>query len=147
MEFWEKLIEKIHKKFTDHANAIPLKTSWISVATGKRGLNYNYIIKNDWGGIKLYFDHPDKDTNQKRFKELESKKDEINKEFDELSWQTSDYLEWDFREGRNFQAISYTFDSGGLNYENSWDDLQTKMSDAMKCLVEVFQKNIYLLTL
>jgi len=73
---------------------------------------------------------------------LESKKDDIDKEFFELSWQTSDYLDWEFQEGRNFQAISYRFENRGLNYEDSWDDLQTKIIDAMKCLVKVFQKHI-----
>ena len=78
----------------------------------------------------------------KDLKNWSLKKDDINKEFFELSWQTSDHLDWEFQEARNFQAISYRFENGGLNYENSWDDLQTKMIDGMKCLVKVFQKHI-----
>lgn len=142
IEFWEKLIDKIYLNYTEHANITPLKTSWIAVEAGKEGLSYKYIIKNDWAVIQLYFDHPDRNINNKRFKALESKKENLNKEFFELSWQTSDNLDWEFEEGRNFQAISYRFENGGLNYKDTWADLQAKMVDTMKYLVKIFQKHI-----
>jgi len=91
----------------------------------------------------LYFDHPNQELNQKRFKELESKKDEINKIFGDISYNLPGYLEWDFNKNRNFQSIRYHFEDGiGLRDEEQWENLQFKIIDAMKCLVKSTQEYI-----
>ncbi|MBD3342714.1 MAG: DUF4268 domain-containing protein, partial [Candidatus Lokiarchaeota archaeon] len=136
IEFWEILIEKIYNSFPEHANMIPQKSSWIFQPTEKEGMRYAYVIKNDWASIELYFDHPDKQLNVKRFKELYKRKEEIDRKFNDISWNLTDELEWDLNEERSHQSIRYRIDTTGLNGREVWDDLQIKMIDAMKCLVE-----------
>ena len=142
IKFWEHLIEKIYTSFPDHANITPSKTSWIDIDAGKNGIKYVYVIKKDSAEIKLVLDHLNERINRERFKELVLKKGEINKEFDELSWQTSGNLNWNFVDGRNFQTISYDFNTGGLDYEDEWENLQIKMVDGMKCLVRVLESRL-----
>lgn len=142
IEFWEKLIEKIYSDFPEHANMTPLKTAWIFQPAGKKGIRYAYVIKDNWGAIELYFDHTDRDLNINRYKALEAKKEEINKEFEAISWSLSEELEWDFNKDRDHQSIRYRFTNGGLKEENIWDKFQSKMIDAMKCLVKSTQKYI-----
>ena len=141
--FWEKLIEKIYSNFPAHANMTPLRTSWIFSPTAKKGLRYVYIIHNNSAEIKLYFDHPNQELNQKRFKELESKQEEINKEFSEIAYNLHGYLDWDFNENRSFQSITYHFEETfGLKDEDQWESLQLKMIDAMKCLVKSTEQHV-----
>ena len=146
IEFWEKLIEKIYSNFPEHANITPLRGSWIFSPTGKKGIRYVYVINPDSAAIMLYFDHPNQELNQKRFKELESKKEEINKMFGSIFYDISGYLTWNFNKDINFQSITYRFEERGLNDEEQWETLQLKMIDAMKCLVKAVQNHIDNLT-
>ncbi len=142
IKFWEKLINKINSNFSIHSDIKILNKPWISKSAGKKGLDYTYIIKDDWSAIELYFDHQDGLINRKRFKELEKKKDEIKKEFADISWHLSDELDWNYDETRNYQSIRYRFDNGGLKNEKKWDEIQYSMIDAMKCLVTCLQKHV-----
>ena len=143
IEFWEKLIEKIYTSFPEHANMTPLRTSWIFSPTSKKGVRYVYIIHNNSAEIKLYFDHPNQELNQKRFKEFESKKDVINTYFSEISYDLRGYLDWDYNESTTYQSISYHFEETfGLKDEDYWESLQIRMIDAMKCLVKSTEKHV-----
>ena len=142
MEFWEKLIEKMYTFFPEYANISPQKTSWIFIPSVKKGLRYTYVINNNSAAIKLYFDYTDREINQKRFKEFETHKDEINKAFQNIYYELQNSLEWDYKENRNFQSITYRFDEAGLEDDMFWEQLQYKMVDAMKCLVETTKMHV-----
>ena len=142
IEFWKLLIQKINSNFPEHANLSPQKSFKISKSAGKVGLNYTYILSDDWSAIELSFEHADPAVNEARFKALEEKKVEINKIFEEISWNITGKLEWNFDMIRSYQSISYRFNNIGLNHDNKWEELQYNMIDGMKCLIKAFSKHV-----
>ena len=98
---------------------------------------YTYIINETWGGFELNFYHEDSYLNEKRFKELESKKGDIQEAFSLRSWYWTDKLEWIQNNNRNHHRIRYRFKNMGLEDKYHWDQLQVKMIDGMKCFVQV----------
>ncbi len=142
IEFWKRLVDKTNKNFPEHTNMKILKTNWIFKSAGKTGLSYTYIIKDKWYAIELYFGDADQSINKERFKELQKKNGEIQKDFNEISWHLSNNLDWNYEESRNYQSIRYRFDNAGLKDEQKWDEIQYNMIDAMKCLVQCTQKHI-----
>ena len=44
------------RKTSLHANISPGEYNWIGVSSGMRGLNFNYVIRQDEGTVELYID-------------------------------------------------------------------------------------------
>ena len=96
---------------------------------------FTYVISDDWAGVELNFYHDNAGVNHRRFKELESKKEEIEEKFDSIAWHYSTKWLWDFKEDRNHQRILYKFTGRGLNEEYRWNHLTTLIVDGMRCFV------------
>jgi len=137
LKFWEGLLEKSKKRTPLHSNISPSINSWIGTGSGKRGLGFNYVVTYKHGQIELYIDRgkDSQDENKKIFDELQSHKDEIEKEF-------GNKLKWERLDDRRASRINKRFDYAGLNDEEKWDKLQDDMVDGMIRLEKSLKKHI-----
>lgn len=89
-QFWTGLLEHARTRTQLHANRSPGKYSYIGGSTGKRGLNYNYAVREEDAQAELYIDFGQglDDKNLQVFNQLLSQKDSIEGVFGgELEWE------------------------------------------------------------
>lgn len=126
-KFWQGLLSRAAPKTPLHVNISPGEYNWIGVSSGIRGLNFNYVIRQDEGTVELYIDKgaEEAEANKRIFDWLHGHKDEIERAFGaELSWQRLD-------EKRSCR-IAYTMTVGGWRSEESkWPEVHDAMIDAM----------------
>lgn len=124
--FWTSLLENAKEKTKLHANISPGQYNWIQGGAGKRGLNFNYVIKKHEGWVELYIDRG-KDTddeNKAIFDKLFASKDAIEAAFGEP-------LEWQRLEGKRACRIKKQITLGGYRDETNWPKVQDAMINAM----------------
>ena len=138
-DFWTRLLAKAKDKTSLHSNVSPSKYSYIATGAGKSGVAYIYEVTYKNGRVVVYFDkgkeNEDVLLNKKRFDQLSKYKEEIEKEFGEK-------LLWERLDDRKASRISYTFEGIGLKDENTWDEIQDNMIDAMIRLENATKKYI-----
>jgi hypothetical protein len=125
-KFWQALLARAGGRTSLHANISPGEYHWIGTSSGVRGLNLNYIIRQDEGTAELYIDRgPDAEANKRIFDFLHSHRTEIEQAFGgELSWQRLDE--------KRACRIAFTTTLGGWRSEESrWPEIQDAMIDAM----------------
>jgi hypothetical protein len=137
LKFWEGLLEKSKKRTPLHSNISPSMNSWIGTGSGKSGLGFNYVVTYKHGQIELYIDRgkDSQDENKKIFDDLQSHKDEIEKEF-------GNKLRWERLDDRRASRINKRFDYAGLNDEEKWNKLQDDMVNGMIRLEKSLKKHI-----
>jgi hypothetical protein len=89
-KFWRSLLSRAASKTSLHANISPGEYHWLGTSSGMRGLNFNYVLRQDEGTAELYIDRgtAQDDTNQRIFESLQARKEEIEKDFGgELLWE------------------------------------------------------------
>ena len=120
--FWAKLLDYSILMTKLHANISPSQYSWIGTGAGIRGLAYNYVVTQHESSVELYIDRG-KDSDQENlsiFKQLESSKAEIEKQF-------GGPLEWQELEGRRACRIRFTVKDGGYrDSEEQWPKIHIK---------------------
>ena len=88
--FWSKLLERAKERTKLHANISPGQYSWIGTSAGRRGLGFNYAVRQHEASVELYIDRG-KDTDEENktiFDTLVASKDDIEATFGEpLEWQ------------------------------------------------------------
>ncbi|HWS99891.1 MAG TPA: DUF4268 domain-containing protein [Pyrinomonadaceae bacterium] len=90
LQFWTGLLEYAKTRTSLHATRSPGKYSWIGGSTGKRGLSYNYAVREDDAQAELYIDFGtgSDDKNLQVFNQLASQKENIEQVFGgELQWE------------------------------------------------------------
>jgi hypothetical protein len=126
-KFWQGLLGRAASKTPLHANISPGEHQGIGASSGIRGLNYNYVIRQDEGTVELYIDRgaEEAETNKRIFDWLHGHKDEIERVFgDELAWQRLD--------NKRGCRIAYTTTAGGWRSEEAkWPEVQDAMIDTM----------------
>ena len=126
-KFWQGLLSRAAVRTPLHSNISPGEYAWLGVSSGIRGLNFNYVIRQDEGTAELYIDRgaEEADATKKIFDWLLSHKSEIEQAFGaELSWQRLD-------EKRGCR-IAYTTTIGGWrSEEQKFPEIQDAMIDAM----------------
>ena len=132
--FWIELNEKLNQNVPDHSNLKIRKDSWISEPTDLESVEYRYLIEENWSGVELYFKCDNNNQNNSKYNSLKEKKDEIQKRFEEIAWQFSQNLDWNFNEKRDFQFVRFKLSDGGLNDKHKWDKIQINMIDSMNSL-------------
>lgn len=136
-KFWTQLLEKAKVVTKLHANRSPTKDNYLSGPSGKMGLGFNYVIGSNYGRVELYIDRgkDSEEENLKIFKQLEAKKEAIEKEFGEP-------LEWESLEGKRACRIKKEYNDGGWADEKKWSDIQDKMIGAMIKLEKALKPHI-----
>jgi hypothetical protein len=54
--FWADLLERAKGHTTLHAGISPSQSNWIGTGAGRRGLSYNYVIRQHEAAAELYID-------------------------------------------------------------------------------------------
>lgn len=135
-EFWSRLLNLSKGRTSLGSNRSPTRDYWLSVAAGRSGINYNYLILKNGAGIDLYIDVGDQGKNKAIFDRLFAEKDMIEDEFGEtLDWRRLD-------DKRASRVVKSYEDQGSLMEQDKWNDLQEVMIDAMIRFDKVFRKRI-----
>jgi hypothetical protein len=136
--FWQGLLTRAVAKTTLHANISPGEYSWIGAGSGMRGLNFNYVIRQDGGSVELYIDRgaDDAETNKRFFDWLLGHKDEIEDAFGgELAWQRLDQ--------KRGCRVACNFALGGWRSDElKWPEIQDAMINAMVRLEKAMKPQI-----
>lgn len=135
-EFWEQLLERSQEKTTLFANIKPGVGSWLSIGVGLSGMQLNYIIRSDAGGLEVYIDKGKEsdDINKARFDYLFERKDEIESSVGET-------LEWSRNDEKRASAIRWKYPIG-LNEIERHEELQDHMIDFMIKFEKELKKHI-----
>ena len=124
-KFWEQLLERSLQQTNLTENRSPTRDHWLSVAAGRSGVGYNYLIYTDYAGIDLSIDFGDYDKNKSAFDQLYAQKDAIEEQFgDELEWRRME-------DKRSSRIVKLYRGTGGLYQPESWSDVQGTLIDSM----------------
>lgn len=124
-DFWTELLERSQKVTPLGLNRSPSTDHWFTIATGKSGISYNYLILKKNAGIDLYIDVHDDAKNKSIFDRLYTDKAAIEAEF-------GGPLDWRRMDNKRASRIFFGFDGlGSLDESETWSTLQDVMINAM----------------
>lgn len=136
--FWQGLLTRAAGKSTLHANISPGEYHWVGTSSGMRGLNFNYVIRQDEGRVELYIDRGSGETeaNKRCFDWLYHNREDIERAFGgELNWQRLD-------QARSCR-ISHQITVGGCRSDEAlWPEIQDAMIEAMGRLEKALKSQI-----
>jgi hypothetical protein len=138
LKFWDGLLERAKTLgVLTHAQRSAGKESWIGGGSGRSGLSFNYVVwMDDEAAAELYIDTGDADANERIFRNLLTKKSQIETAFGEK-------LDWEPLDDRRACRIRYTQRLGGLSAgESAWPVIWDPLIDAMRRLVDAFKPHI-----
>lgn len=137
-KFWEALVARADA--TLHAHIQPGRAAWLGRAVGIGGMGLNYTVKRQGSGAEIYIDRRDdaSDINELIFDYLHDRKMQIENDFGaELKWQRL--------EGKRACRIKAEIVGGYMNPEESWEEIQGRLVNAMNCLHAALQPHLPLL--
>lgn len=135
--FWTALLDAAKVKTKLHTGVGPSHYNWVGTSAGRRGLNYNYVVRKHEADAELYIDFgKDRDEENKAvFDTLAQSREHINVEFGEP-------LEWQRLEGKRACRIRRKITLGGYRDEQKWPQIHAEMVDAMVRLERVLRPHI-----
>ncbi|MGI9257162.1 MAG: DUF4268 domain-containing protein [Salinispira sp.] len=137
-QFWEGLLGILKTKHNIFSNISPQKSNWISAASGKGGISYDYAVTKDSSRIRLTIDRGkgSDEENVKIFENLYEKKDEIEKTFGSA-------LEWRNRKEIKACYIRKIYDKAGWGTEtDKLPKIFETLAENMQKFMEAFQPHI-----
>lgn len=133
--FWQHLLERLKTRTSLFANVSPGQANWISTGTGKSGVIYSLVVRQEDTSVEVYIDRKDPIENRRIFDALETEKSAIEKAF-------GGQLEWQPLEDRKACRIRYTMSKGGYRTPDKWPDVFEAMIDALIRLESAFRPHI-----
>lgn len=135
LEFFQQLLERSNAKIPIFKNVSPAGyQNWLNAGAGKAGLAWAYVVRRNDARVELFL-WADAETNLRRFKALQAKREEIETSFGEP-------LEWDLKENRKQHYIRSWTKIGGLDNEDQWPAIQNDLVDRMVRLEKAFKPYI-----
>ena len=124
--FWTGLLNTARPKLALFANVSPGQHGWIGAGAGKRGLNFNFAVREHDAQVELYIDRGrDSDAENKAiFGQLQAHKADIEAAF-------GDKLEWQPLDDRRACRIRKVIALGGWRDEAKWTAVHEAAVDAM----------------
>ncbi len=125
-KFWKHLLEASKKKTKLHTNISPNHYHWLGASAGKRGLGYNYTLRQKEAIVELYIDRGKEadEENKQIFDQLQEHRQDIENTFDsQLSWQRLD--------GKRACRICTIIKNDGWKNEDKWTELHEEMINNM----------------
>jgi hypothetical protein len=125
--WWSTLIERSGGITKLHAHITAGVASWISVSSGLRGVNFNYVVWQDECAAEVYIDRGKngEDENESIYDQLLANKDAIESAF-------GNSLIWERLEGKRACRIRFLSKEGGYRSpENQWGAIQDNVIRAM----------------
>src|SRR5574341_73098 len=115
----------------------PGRHSWIGTGAGKRGLGYNYVIREHESSVELYIDRGKEGDKENKFifDTLHEKKSEIEKIF-------GDVLEWERLDNKRASRIRKTINKGGWKDDDKWAAVNEATVDAMIRLEKALRPHV-----
>lgn len=90
-QFWQEFLDYLAENDVDWAkNRKTTKDNWLYSAGGKTGVSVNIAMaQSNQTRVEIYLDHPETETNQKRYQKLLDNRDKIEEALDtkNLSWE------------------------------------------------------------
>lgn len=133
-EFWVRLLNSINEKSSLFQNISPTHKHYIGTASGIRGVGLNFVVSMTYCRVEVYIDGPNKEENHYFYKELEKRKNEIEKSFD-------GHLVWDFLETRRACRIKAETE-GNILEKDQWNEMIAFMTNKMIGLEKAFREPI-----
>jgi uncharacterized protein with ParB-like and HNH nuclease domain len=135
--FWACLLENAKEKTKLHANISPGQYGWVGAGSGKRGVSFNYAVREHETQVELYIDRG-KDAaaeNKAIFDQLHAQKGEIESVF-------GDDLEWQRLDDRRACRIRKVIDLGGWRDPEQWAGIHEAATAAMARLEKALKPHI-----
>lgn len=126
LQFWTGLLEYAKTRTPLHATRSPGKYHWIGGSTGKRGLSYNYAVREEDAQAELYIDFGlgADEKNLQVFNQLLSQKEAIEKAF-------GGDLEWEDLPSSRGCRIRKRISGGYRSPMDEWPRIHEQLVDAM----------------
>lgn len=133
--FWAEVIEAMNASSSDlYRNISPGKASWISAASGMRGLAFNFATTQTYCRAELYIDRGDKAENEAIFAHLLAQRDVIEAE-------GGSAIIWDMLETKRACRIKIER-PGDVFDPDQWPDMIQFMVGAMLTLEKTFRPRL-----
>lgn len=114
-EFWRQLLPQIlNTKLFSQNRAT--RDHWLSTGAGISGLKYTFLITSKYVRIELTIATSSKESNKFYFKEIQSQKDRIEKDF-------GSFLEWEELPENKMSRIKYELKGVNLFDKSDWDKM------------------------
>ena len=133
--WWSELIKRSVAITKLHAHITPGVASWISVSSGTRGINFNYVVWQMKCAAEIYIDRGRnaEAENEAIYDQLFSHKKAIERAFGKA-------LLWERLEGKRACRIKHVVNKGGYRSpEGQWLQIQTEVIQSMEKLEKVFR--------
>jgi hypothetical protein len=125
--FWAELLQRAKEKTKLHATISPGQYMWIGTGAGRRGLSFNYVVRQHESNVELYIDRgkDSEEENKGIFDAFAKSKNDIEHTFGEP-------LEWQRLEGKRACRIKKEVVLGGYRDDPSkWPSIHGAMIDSM----------------
>ena len=105
-------------------NISPRIYAWLGTSSGLRGVNYNCAVNKGTAQAEVYIDRGKEGSNENKdiFEALNSKKNQIEKDFGES-------LEWESLPDSRACRIKKVTEIGGWQEEEKWEEVHSKVID------------------
>jgi hypothetical protein len=125
-KFWAGLLQAAKQKTQLHANRSAGQYGWIGAVSAKRGLGFNYAVREHDTQVELYIDRGTgaKAENKAIFDQLFAQKAAIEQAF-------GDDLEWQRLEGKQACRIRKVIQLGGWRDAEKWPAVHAAAAEAM----------------
>ena len=125
-KFWAGLLQAAKQKTQLHANRSPGQYGWIGAVSAKRGLGFNYAVREHETQVELYIDRGAgaKAENKAIFDQLFAQKAAIEQAF-------GDDLEWQRLEVKQACRIRKVIQLGGWRDAEKWPAVHAAAAEAM----------------
>jgi len=136
--FWAQLLERAKEKTKLHATISPGQYGWVGTGAGRRGLGFNYSVRQHDGKAELYIDRgkDGEEENKAIFDTLAKSKEDIEAAF-------GGPLEWQRLEAKRACRIAKQIDVGGYRDDPSkWPEIHEAMIDSMIRLEKALRPHI-----
>ncbi|MCO5199873.1 MAG: DUF4268 domain-containing protein, partial [Anaerolineae bacterium] len=131
--FWDQLLTTAKQNYALFAKISPSRESWISAGSGKRGIIFQYNVRQYDSLVQLKISGGTLEENKHWYDQLVLQKDDIEARFGaELDWRRLDNQ-------RNSRIIYVLTDGGYRSEEADWPQIQAHMIDAMSRLETAFK--------
>lgn len=139
IQFWSEINRKCEGVLPGFITRKPQKYHYHSQAAGRGGLSLIFLIGTKYYGMELYIDTPDADVNESIFKQLVSKRTQIERDFGHK-------LHFDEIPGKRACRVRYLISEGQDVMELDREKVQSELIEKMVQFQRVFKPVIKSLT-
>jgi len=136
-KFWSLFLERFKEKSKMYDSISPRSYSWLGTSSGLRGVNYNCAALKGSVQAEIYIDRGKESLNENNeiFNQLDSKKEQIEKNFGEK-------LLWEPLPESRACRIKKVIEIGGWQDEEKWEEVHNELIDLAIKMKKAFEPTI-----